>query len=181
MATTMTTPEKNSKKSGNKLLHRTVTICVILLLLLCVGLFFWHNKNATASDNRLEDSVAAQLGQLEGKSEAEIQEELNRVVEEGTMAISINVNPVFDSGDSEGTLEIENASSPTITFRQISCQRLWLLVLTTAPLPSRLMIPPMPRILSRLALLLPRLRFLCCLNDSPRCRLRFAPGLFWNL
>ena len=47
----MTTPEKNSKKSGNKLLHRTVTICVILLLLLCVGLFFWHNKNATASDN----------------------------------------------------------------------------------------------------------------------------------
>ena len=25
------------------------------------------------------------------------------------MAISINVNPVFDSGDSEGTLEIENA------------------------------------------------------------------------
>ena len=109
MATTMTTPEKNSKKSGNKLLHRTVTICVILLLLLCVGLFFWHNKNATASDNRLEDSVAAQLGQLEGKSEAEIQEELNRVVEEGTMASSINVNPVFDSGDSEGTLEIENA------------------------------------------------------------------------
>ena len=57
MATTMTTPEKNSKKSGNKLLHRTVTICVILLLLLCVGLFFWHNKNATASDNRLEDSL----------------------------------------------------------------------------------------------------------------------------
>ena len=78
MATTMTTPEKNSKKSGNKLLHRTVTICVILLLLLCVGLFFWHNKNATASDNRLEDSVAAQLGQLEGKSEAEIQEEVKR-------------------------------------------------------------------------------------------------------
>lgn len=29
MATTMTTPEKNSKKSGNKLLHRTVTICVM--------------------------------------------------------------------------------------------------------------------------------------------------------
>ncbi len=53
--------------------------------------------------------TAAQLGQLEGKSEAEIQEELNRVVEEGTMAISINVNPVFDSGDSEGTLEIQNA------------------------------------------------------------------------
>ena len=201
MATTMTTPEKNSKKSGNKLLHRTVTICVILLLLLCVGLFFWHNKNATASDNRLEDSVAAQLGQLEGKSEAEIQEELNRVVEEGTMAISINVNPVFDSGDSEGTLEIENA--PGNKYAQVvsitlddSGKEIYnsgliqpnyhiqtdkLSAALAAPLPSRLMIPPMPRILSRLALLLPRLRFLCCLNDSPRCRLRFAPGLFGNL
>lgn len=68
MATTMTTPEKNSKKSGNKLLHRTVTICVILLLLLCVGLFFWHNKNATASDNRLEDSVAAQLASSKARA-----------------------------------------------------------------------------------------------------------------
>lgn len=45
------------------------------------------------------------------KSEAEIQEELNRVVEEGTMAISINVNPVFSDGASEGTLEIENVPS----------------------------------------------------------------------
>ena len=202
----MTTPEKNSKKSGNKLLHRTVTICVILLLLLCVGLFFWHNKNATASDNRLEDSVAAQLGQLEGKSEAEIQEELNRVVEEGTMAISINVNPVFDSGDSEGTLEIENAPGnkyaqvvsitlddsgkeiynsgliqPNYHIQTDKLSEVLAAGSSTAPQPLRLMIPLMPRILSRLALLLPRLRFLCCLNDSPRCRLRFVPGLFWNL
>ena len=205
MATTMTTPEKNSKKSGNKLLHRTVTICVILLLLLCVGLFFWHNKNATASDNRLEDSVAAQLGQLEGKSEAEIQEELNRVVEEGTMAISINVNPVFDSGDSEGTLEIENAPgnkyaqvvsitlddsgkeiynsgliqpnyhiqtdklSEALAAGSYDCTATFTAYDTTDA--------ENPIEVGTAA----RLRFLCCLNDSPRCRLRFAPGLFGNL
>lgn len=110
MANNIVSTDKKTPKKNDKLLHRTVTICVVLLLVLCAGLFIWK-KNARASDNRLEDSVAAQLGQLDGKSEAEIQEELNRVVEEGTMAISINVNPVFSDGASEGTLEIENVPS----------------------------------------------------------------------
>lgn len=110
MANNIVSTDKKTPKKNDKLLHRTVTICVVLLLVLCAGLFIWK-KNAKASDNRLEDSVAAQLGQLDGKNEAEIQEELNRVVEEGTMAISINVNPVFSDGASEGTLEIENVPS----------------------------------------------------------------------
>ena len=116
MANNIVSTDKKTSKKNDKLLHRTITVCVVLLLVLCAGLFIWK-KNGKVSDNRLEDSVAAQLGQLDGKSEAEIQEELNQVVEDGTMAISINVNPVFQTGDSEGTLEIENV--PNNKYAQV--------------------------------------------------------------
>lgn len=109
--------EEETKHRGKKT-RIIIAIAVILLLLCCVGLFMYSSKSGVfKSDNRLESSVAAQLGQLDGKSEAEIQEELNRVVEEGTMSISINVNPVFKNGTSEGTLEIEN--SPSNHYAQI--------------------------------------------------------------
>lgn len=109
--------EEETKPRGKKT-RIIIAIAVILLLLCCVGLFMYSSKSGVfKSDNRLESSVAAQLGQLDGKSEAEIQEELNRVVEEGTMSISINVNPVFKNGTSEGTLEIEN--SPSNHYAQI--------------------------------------------------------------
>lgn len=109
--------EEETKPRGKKT-RIIIAIAVILLLLCCVGLFMYSSKSGVfKSDNRLEAAVAAQLGQLDGKSEAEIQEELNRVVEEGTMSISINVNPVFKNGTSEGTLEIEN--SPSNHYAQI--------------------------------------------------------------
>lgn len=109
--------EEETKPRGKKT-RIIIAIAVILLLLCCVGLFMYSSKSGVfKSDNRLESAVAAQLGQLDGKSEAEIQEELNRVVEEGTMSISINVNPVFKNGTSEGTLEIEN--SPSNHYAQI--------------------------------------------------------------
>jgi hypothetical protein len=64
-----------------------------------------------------EREIAAKLGQLEGKSEAEIQEELDRVVEEGMFHISINTNPVFQDGTSEGNLEIENVPNNLYLMR----------------------------------------------------------------
>ncbi len=47
-------------------------------------------------------------GQLEGKTDAEIQAELDRVVEEGMFNISIASVVEFESGTSEGELRIEN-------------------------------------------------------------------------
>lgn len=183
MANNIVSTDKKTSKKNDKLLHRTITVCVVLLLVLCAGLFIWK-KSGKISDNRLEDSVAAQLGQLDGKSEAEIQEELNRVVEDGTMAISINVNPVFKTGDSEGTLEIENVpnnkyaqvvsitlddggaeiynsvlSSPTTTFRPISCPSRSKQAPMTVLRLSRLMTLLIARIRLRLVLLPPRLLF----------------------
>ena len=79
---------------------------VIILLVALILVYFWHNGQQ--KQDALERSVAAQLGQLEGKSAAEIEAALNRVVEEGCMSISINTNPTFATGEAAGTLRIEN-------------------------------------------------------------------------
>jgi hypothetical protein len=64
-----------------------------------------------------EREITAKLGQLEGKSEADIQAELNRVVGEGMFHISINTAPVFQDGKSEGNLEIENVPNNRYLMR----------------------------------------------------------------
>ena len=52
---------------------------------------------------------AAEDGTLEGMSEAQIQELLDKKLSESMLAISINSTPVFKNGTSKGTLRIENA------------------------------------------------------------------------
>lgn len=49
------------------------------------------------------------LGQLDGKSDAEIQAELDRYVEEGMLNISIASYIEFENGTSEGEVKIENS------------------------------------------------------------------------
>ena len=91
---------------------------LILLLLLIIGvLAALLLQNQKKNQKTYETEVAAKLGQLEGKSEAEIQEELNRVVEEGMFHIAINSDPVFPDGASEGSLEIENVQNNRYLMR----------------------------------------------------------------
>jgi hypothetical protein len=80
---------------------------LIIVALLLVQWFGPKGDDNTA--DALESSVKAQLGQLDGKTEDEIQAELDRVIEEGMFHISINTTPVFADGASEGNLEIENS------------------------------------------------------------------------
>lgn len=101
--------DKKEKRHWKKALIAVV----VLLLLVLIGLTCWQ---LWPQETFLERSVRAELGQLDGKSEAEIEAELNRVVEEGNMNISINVNPTFATGDAEGTLQIEN--SPANLYAQ---------------------------------------------------------------
>ena len=96
----MTTPEavETPKRKKGKL---AVIIAVIVALLVLVfgGLFLYSS---------LENEVKAELGQLENKSNDEVQEALNEIIEEGTIRVSINMNPVFPTGESNGTLQLEN-------------------------------------------------------------------------
>lgn len=56
----------------------------------------------------------ATIGQYEGKSEAEIQAELDKVVQEGMFNISINPDIRMTSGRAEAELRVENIRPITI-------------------------------------------------------------------
>ncbi len=99
-------------------LQKRLIALLILIIIVLIALFFWRgcgDEEETAAP--YETEVAAKLGQLDGKTEAEIQEELNRVVEEGMFHISINPEPIFANGTAEGNLEIENVPNNLYLMR----------------------------------------------------------------
>lgn len=114
-----TTPNKKEKSGiGNSIFK----IGIVLLMVAIVVLLLLQrvNKDGSSGDAdraALEASIKAKLGQLENKSEAEIQEELNRIVDEGMLHIAINEDPVFEDGESEGNLKIENVPGNQYTMR----------------------------------------------------------------
>lgn len=96
---------QETTKKKNKLL-----IIVIVLLLAVVALLLFLLLRRDGAENRppaMRDANAT-MGQYEGKTDEEIQEELNRIVEEGMFNISINPEITMASGDSEAELRIEN-------------------------------------------------------------------------
>ena len=100
------------KKQNTSGRSRTLlTVLVIVVMLAVIGglvAFILLRPEAAPEAKTYETEVAAKLGQLEHKSEAEVIEELNRVIEEGMFHIAINSRPVFQDGESAGNLEIEN-------------------------------------------------------------------------
>ena len=98
--------EKTEKK---KKFRRIMAVLVVLLMLLLPGLFAWQRYAARQNDAALlESGIKAKIGQLEDKSNDEIEATLDEIIEEGNLSININANPVFPTGDSAGTLMIEN-------------------------------------------------------------------------
>lgn len=101
--------EGTKKKKGGSKFRRIIAAIVILFLAVLFGMFAWMRYTESQSANAmLESGIKAKVGQLEGKSEAEIAATLNEVVDEGQLQISINMNPVFSSGEASGNLKIEN-------------------------------------------------------------------------
>ena len=113
----MTTQTKKVWARGNgprKRKKKTFFLAILLVIMAAICGFWWMSHK---NEGKLERAVKAELGQLDNKSNEEIQQELNRVVDESSMAISINGNPVFTDGRSEGTLQIEN--SPANHYAQL--------------------------------------------------------------
>lgn len=103
----MTTPETlETPKRKKKKLTAIIAVIVALFVLVFGGFLFYSKQNNDLTN--LENEVKAKLGQLENKSNDEIQAALSELIEEGTIRVSINMNPVFPTGDSNGTLQLEN-------------------------------------------------------------------------
>lgn len=82
----------------------------LCLLLLAAG--SWFFLSAQDTDNTADDSLVlddnATMGALPGIDIGQRQAELQQQLDEGMIAFSINANPVFATGGSEGNLMLEN-------------------------------------------------------------------------
>lgn len=97
--------QKEKEKKGKK----KWLILLLLLLLIAVGVavfYFMYLKDD--GQPRIEKELAAKAGLLPSHSKEELQELLNKTVQEGMVNISINPDPIFKDGKSAGTLNIEN-------------------------------------------------------------------------
>lgn len=114
------TIETKDTKERKGTFSKVISVIVILMMAIIIGLFAWmHFAPEKTNAESLEDSVKAKLGQLEDKSNDEIQAALDEVIEEGSLRISINENPIFPTGDSEGSLKIENHPNNHYNMRVI--------------------------------------------------------------
>lgn len=98
--------EEKTKKNGGAV--KWVFPVVILILVDVIAWLLLRPQEQPAGLTRAAD---AQLGQLEGKTEEQIVEELNRIVEEGMFNISINTQISFPNGTAEGQAYIDNISA----------------------------------------------------------------------
>lgn len=92
-------PQRPSRPIG---FYVAVAIAVIALVVACALAF------RSCSDTTGTRDPNAEVGQLDGKSQEEIQAELDRVVDEGMFNVAIATTVEFADGTSEGELRIEN-------------------------------------------------------------------------
>ncbi|MDD4509387.1 MAG: hypothetical protein PHY23_00480 [Oscillospiraceae bacterium] len=95
--------ETTQKKNRFFLLIIILLLAVVALLLLLL-----LRPNSAENQTPAMRNANATLGQYEGKTDEEIQAELNRIVEEGMFNISINPEITLENGESDAELRIEN-------------------------------------------------------------------------
>ena len=98
---------EDSKRNSNSFIVVCLVIIILLLLLLLVRCSTDQDTpiGIPSFDIIWEDT---QKGQKDSKTPDEIKNELNQLVGEGMINISMNMFPVFEDGDSEGNLLIMN-------------------------------------------------------------------------
>lgn len=98
--------DSDVQKKRKKLLLIAAILCVLLLII--GGWFFLTNQG---TNDTLELADNATIGILPGIDLAQRQAELQQQLDEGMIAFSINTNPVFATGGSEGNLMLENPAN----------------------------------------------------------------------
>ncbi|WP_394924008.1 hypothetical protein [uncultured Robinsoniella sp.] len=94
------------KERGSK--KWAVLLLLLLLAAAAVAGYFLLNKEKMDDTSKYWFDKMAKDGTLEGKTPTELQGMLDGIVQEGMFNVSMNVEPVFKDGKSEGNLGIEN-------------------------------------------------------------------------
>ncbi|BDF59115.1 hypothetical protein CE91St36_19320 [Christensenellaceae bacterium] len=106
MAGTRRKEEKKKKKTG-------LIVVIILLIVIVAGLVgyivvYKPQSDAAEQKQELIAEKNAELGIIPGMEEEDVEKRLNEIVAEGMLNVGINPNPVYDNGEAEGNLRIEN-------------------------------------------------------------------------
>lgn len=88
-----------------------ILIAVLLLLMIAGGILLLLQHRQPAGYERYQFDTDAIAGRIQMMSEDQIQQELDRLVEEGMFNISIASAIVFDSPQAEGQARIENVET----------------------------------------------------------------------
>lgn len=100
------------KKVAGKKKRIIALIAVIAIVLGGTAVYHMHKSGADGdASTGMQWDTNAEEGGLNGRSEEEIQAELNKKVEEGMINISMNTSPVFHDGKSKGNLMIVNSEA----------------------------------------------------------------------
>ena len=92
----------------NKIL---IGVIIFLSVAIVIAGIFLAKQYELLSKPNGELEPNAVVGVMPGKTEEQIKDELNQKVSEKMIAFSINSNPYFESGTSEGTFLFENPES----------------------------------------------------------------------
>ncbi|WP_343207846.1 hypothetical protein [Anaerolentibacter hominis] len=84
-------------------------IIIILLLLAVTAGVVWYLLRDKKQEDKMEANAV--VGTMPGKSNEEIEAELNRQVSEKMIAFTINANPVYEDGKAKGNILFENPQS----------------------------------------------------------------------
>lgn len=103
------------KKPKNKRQTVLLVVILVLIIVLLAGVLAWFlTHRGGAEEEEFSDDFFdpfAQTGILPDMSEEQIQEELNRVVEEGMLNVSIAGRIIFDDGAGQGKANIVNSEA----------------------------------------------------------------------
>lgn len=83
-----------------------IIAAVVVAAVVIAGLLFWKSCGAEQTAFSFDD--LAKNGYLDGRSAEDIQNLVNKQVEEGMFNISINSVITFENGKAEGNMRIEN-------------------------------------------------------------------------
>lgn len=92
----------------NKKRKCITALCIICILLIIGGVAFFLFRD---KGNTLELDDNATIGIMPGIDIEQRQAELQEQLDEAMIAFSINTNPVFESGSSDGSLMLENPAN----------------------------------------------------------------------
>jgi len=100
--------QKNEKQQG-KTQTRYRIIVILLLIIIIILLLFKSCGTAPTGTSPLLEDPNIKAGDLEKMTPDEIQELLNKKVDESMLNISMNLTPTFQSGTAKGDLKIVNS------------------------------------------------------------------------